>query len=75
MPNLSVLTTGELHATERACEYLMQLHDRHQAIDRDLYVKLSTLFADVCAQLEDHAAAERRHRVAQAARQASVIPS
>jgi hypothetical protein len=72
MPNLSALTTGELNSTTTACEFLMRLYDNHEAISRDLYVRLSTLLADVQMTQEDRAAAERRHRLALAAQQASV---
>jgi hypothetical protein len=73
MPDLSVLTTGELHSAKNSCEYLMQLHDRHHVMEQDLHVTLSSYYADVCARLEDHAAAERRSKVQQAAQSATVI--
>jgi hypothetical protein len=75
MPNLNALTTGELNAAERACQHLMALHDQHDAIDRELYMGVSTLLADVHMTQEDRAEAERRHRVGLAAQQSSVLPS
>jgi hypothetical protein len=75
MPDLSILTTGELGTAEAAAETLMKLHDKHQVLDRGVYVGLGTLLADVHMVQEDHAAAERRHKVAQAARRATEIPA
>jgi hypothetical protein len=54
MPDLSYLTTGELSTAETAAETLMNLHDKHQVLDRDLYVRLGTLLADVHMVQEDH---------------------
>ena len=71
MPSLSYLTTGELGTVETAAETLMKLHDKHEALDPDLYVKLSALLADVHKVQENHASAEIRHKLAQAARRAA----
>lgn len=71
MPGLSYLTTGELGTVETAAEILMNLHDKHKVLDPGLYVKLSILLADVHKVQENHASAEIRHKIAQAARRAA----
>ena len=71
MPSLSYLTTGELGTVETAAETLMKLHDKHEVLNPGLYAKLSALLADVHTVMEDHATAERRHKIAQAARNAA----
>ena len=71
MPDLSYLTTGELGTVETAARTLVKLHDRHEVLDPGLYVKLSALLADVHKVQENHASAEVRHKLAQAARRAA----
>jgi hypothetical protein len=68
MPSLSYLTTGELGTVETAAETLVKLHDKHEVLDPGLYVMLSALLADVHEVQENHASAEIRHKIAQAAR-------
>lgn len=71
MPNLSVLTNGQLTAAEEACQYLLELHRTGKALDSELAVKLDTLLADLSATKEDRQQADRRsHVAAAAARQA-----
>ena len=71
MPSLSYLTTGELGTVKTAAETLVKLHDKHEVLDSDLYVKLSALLADVHKVQENHASAEIRHKLTQAARRAA----
>ena len=53
MSSLSTLPADVLGRTERACDHLTWLYETHGAIDRELYVKASTLLADVHAIMED----------------------
>jgi hypothetical protein len=75
MASLSVLTSGELNAIERACQHLVDVYDQHAAISRALYVEVSTAIADIHVIQEDRAEKERRHRIALAAQQDAVLPS
>jgi hypothetical protein len=68
MYGLGSLTTAELTDAEQATTRLMALHDQRRALDQELYTKLSTLSADISAAMEDRAEAERRMRIAEAAR-------
>src|SRR5581483_2136901 len=45
MPNLSKLTSGELIAAKNATDYLTDLHQKHGALDPDLWSKLDTFSA------------------------------
>jgi hypothetical protein len=71
--SLDRLTTGELNSADVAAQYLMSLHERHDAFDPQLHTKLSTARADVQAMLEDRAASERRAKVADASRRANKL--
>jgi len=53
MSSLSSLPADVLARTEKACDHLTWLYETHNAIDRELYVKVSTLLADVHATTED----------------------
>jgi hypothetical protein len=71
MPDLSYLTTGELGTVETAAETLVRLHVKHEVLDPGLYVRLSALLGEVHKVRENHASAEIRHKLAQAARRAA----
>jgi len=64
MSSLSSLPADVLERTEKACDHLAWLYEVHEAIDRELYVKASTLLADVHATMEDRRAGERPAAVA-----------
>lgn len=64
--HLDRLTTEVLEATEEACDHLVWLYETHLTIGRELYVKVSTLRADVHAVLEDRDPAGQGSRIAAA---------
>ena len=53
---LSRLHIDRLNRAEQCAAFLMTLQD---CMSRELYIKLSTFHADVTAELEDRAAADR----------------
>ena len=53
MPNLRDLTADELDSAEAACDVLLDLHQRHDMLDRETWSKVDTLRADITAAQED----------------------
>jgi hypothetical protein len=51
--NLGDLSQDELVRAEASVDRLLALHERHEILDRELAVKLSTFLAGVHAVLED----------------------
>lgn len=60
MSSLSSLPADVLGRTEKACDHLTWLYETHGVIDRELYVKASTLLADVHAIMEDRRMGQQR---------------
>lgn len=69
MPNLSDLSTDDLGAAEAACEILLNLHQKYEALDPELAVKIDTLLNEIRITQEDQQT-KRRQRVANAAKRA-----
>ena len=69
MSNLSSLSADDLGTAEAACELLLDLHRKQEALGPELAIKLDTLLNDIRMMQEDRHV-KRQQRAAEATERA-----